>query len=220
MILELDNVELYFKNKPILTGIYLKAETGKVTAILGTNGCGKSCLLRIAFGELKPKYMLLRLNGKPLLKPLYKTKFAKFLPQYNFIPNDFKLNFIFKIYDLNWEVFKLDFDEFKDLKNIKTGNLSGGQRRIIETYIILKTNSKIVLLDEPFSHISPLYVQKIKELIIKEKQNKIVIITDHMYRHIIEVSDDIYLLKNGSTKRIEELTELEDYKYLNPGSIN
>jgi len=55
LIFELDNVELYFKNKRILNGIYLKAETGKVTAILGENGCGKSSLLNIAFGNLKPK---------------------------------------------------------------------------------------------------------------------------------------------------------------------
>jgi len=41
LILELDNVELYFKNKRILHGIYLKVETGNVTAILGRNGCGK-----------------------------------------------------------------------------------------------------------------------------------------------------------------------------------
>ena len=56
MIFEIDNVELYFKNKRILNGIYLKAETGKVTAILGRNGCGKSSLLDIAFGTLKSKY--------------------------------------------------------------------------------------------------------------------------------------------------------------------
>ncbi|WP_417871864.1 ATP-binding cassette domain-containing protein [Winogradskyella sp.] len=47
MILEVDNIELNFKNKRILSGIYLKAETEKVTAILGSNGCGKSSLLDI-----------------------------------------------------------------------------------------------------------------------------------------------------------------------------
>ena len=49
MILEIDNVELYFSNKRILNGIYLKAETGKVTGILGCNGSGKSCLMNIIF---------------------------------------------------------------------------------------------------------------------------------------------------------------------------
>lgn len=70
MIFELDNVELNFKSKRILSGVYIKAETGKVTAILGRNGCGKSSILNITFGNLKPKYKLVRLNQKPVLKPL------------------------------------------------------------------------------------------------------------------------------------------------------
>ena len=49
MIFEIDNVELQFRNKPILSGIYLKSETGKVTGILGNNGCGKSSLMEIIF---------------------------------------------------------------------------------------------------------------------------------------------------------------------------
>ena len=49
MILEIDNIELSFKNKRILNGIYLKAETGKITGILGSNGSGKTSLLNIMF---------------------------------------------------------------------------------------------------------------------------------------------------------------------------
>ena len=56
-------------------------------------------------------------------------------------------------------------------------------------------------------------------MIEEEKVNKIVIISDHMYRHIIEASDTIYLLNNGTTKKIEKLIELEDYNYLSEGSL-
>ena len=219
MIFELDNVELYFKNKRILNGIYLKAETGKVTAILGRNGCGKSSLLNIAFGNLKPKYMLVRLNNKPLLKPLYKTGLTKYLPQYNFIPNGMKILRIFELFDLEWSLFIEKFDGFSNYEYSKFKILSGGERRLIETYIILKTKSKIVILDEPFSHLAPLHIEKVKQLISEEKKNKIVIISDHMYRHIIDSSDDIYLLQNGTTKKIGQITELEDYKYLSEGSL-
>lgn len=219
MIFELDNVELYFKNKRILNGIYLKAETGKVTAILGRNGCGKSSLLNIAFGNLKPKYKLVRLDSKPLLKPLYATGIAKYLPQYNFISKGFKLSFIFKLYRLSWSIFIENFEAFSIYENSKFGDLSGGERRIIETYIILKTKSKIVFLDEPFSHLSPLHIETVKQLIAEEKKEKAIIISDHMYQHIIDASDAIYLLKNGTTKKIEKLTELEDYKYLSEGSL-
>lgn len=67
-----------------------------------------------------------------------------------------KISFVLKAYDLSWEKFIKNFDEFEILKNLKINTLSGGQRRIIETYIILKSKSKIVLLDEPFSQMSPL----------------------------------------------------------------
>ena len=219
MIFELDNVELYFKNKRILNGIYLKAETGKVTAILGRNGCGKSSLLNIAFGNLKPKYMLIRLDGKPLRKPLFKKGFAKYLPQYNFVSEDMKLSFVFKLYAIEWNVFIESFEAFSMYKNSRFNALSGGERRIIETYIILKTKSQIVFLDEPFSHLSPLHIDTVKQLIKEEKKEKAIIISDHMYQHIIDASDTIYLLKNGTTKKIDKLTELEDYNYLSEGSL-
>ena len=41
-----------------------------------------------------------------------------------------------------------------------------------------------------------------------------------MYQHIIDSSDIIYLLQNGTTKKIEQLSQLEDYNYLNEGSLS
>lgn len=214
MKLEIDNVELYFKHKQILKGIYLKSETGKVTGILGSNGSGKSCLMEIIFGSLRPKYKLVRIDNTPILKPLYQTNKVKLLPQFNLLPNNLKLKNIFTYYKVCWQTFISEFTEFKNFSEYKGNKLSGGERRIIETYIVLKSTNEIVLLDEPFTHLAPLQIERIKHLIAEEKQKKIIIITDHMYKHIIEVSDAIYLLKNGCTKTINNLKELEDYKYL------
>lgn len=219
MILEIDNVELYFKNKTILNGIYLKAETGKVTGILGSNGCGKSCFLQIIFGSLKPKYKLIRIDNSPILKPLFQTNLVKYLPQHALIPKNLSLKHIFKLYDVEWQEFITIFEEFKLCEPFKSKQLSGGQIRLVETYIILKSPSKIILLDEPFSHLAPLHIEKISTIIEEEKANKAIIITDHFYHSIIESSDNIYLLKNGATKLIDNLLELEDYKYLSQGSL-
>ena len=220
MILEIDNVELYFKEKRILNGIYLKAETGKITGILGSNGCGKSCLLKIIFGDLNPKYKLIRIDNSPILKPLYQTQLIAYLPQHYFIPKRLKVKTVFKLFNVDWKVFINTFESFSIYKNLIFNKLSGGEQRLLETYIILKSKHKIVLLDEPFSHLSPLYIEKIKTLISKEKEKKAIIITDHMYRHIVDVSDRIYLLKNGNTKLINDLKELEDYKYLSIGALD
>ncbi|MFY0714575.1 ATP-binding cassette domain-containing protein [Seonamhaeicola sp. NFXS20] len=219
MILEIDNIELYFKKKLILNGIYLKIETGEITGILGSNGCGKSCLLNIIFGNLKPKYKLVRINSKPILEPLYKTKLVSYLPQYNFISKYIKLKTAFKLYKVNWEVFTKHFETLSIYKNTKFGLLSGGEQRIIEIYLILKTSGHIVLLDEPFNGVAPLHVEKIKNLIKLEKNQKCIILTDHRYSDVIDVCNKLYLIKNGCTKLINNLTELEDYKYLNSGTL-
>jgi ABC-type lipopolysaccharide export system ATPase subunit len=131
-----------------------------------------------------------------------------------------KLSFVFKLHELDWTTFIEKFEAFTIYENSRFKDLSGGERRIIETYIILKSESKIVLLDEPFSHLSPLHIETVKAMITEEKQHKMIIISDHMYHHIIESADTIYLLKNGTTKKIENLTELEDYKYLSEGSLS
>lgn len=60
--LEIDSVNLSFERMEILSGVYLKMETGKVSALLGRNGCGKSCLMRIIAGDLEPAFKSLRID--------------------------------------------------------------------------------------------------------------------------------------------------------------
>jgi ABC-type multidrug transport system ATPase subunit len=214
MILEVDNVELYFNEKRILNGVYLKAEIGKVTALLGSNGSGKSCIMQIVFGTLKAKYKLVRVNGKPVLKPLYKTNLVSYLPQHTFIPSGLKLKTLFQLMTLDWNSFIDIFEGFYGFEHIKIQQLSGGERRVIETYLILKSNREIILLDEPFSHLAPIYVEQFKTLILQEKKHKVILITDHLYEHITELSDTIYLIKNGCSTQIESIDQLKDYNYL------
>ena len=97
---------------------------------------------------------------------------------------------------------------------MKIQQLSGGERRVIETYLILKSDREIILLDEPFSHLAPIYVEQFKTLIHQDKNHKVILITDHLYEHITELSDTIYLIKNGCSTQIESLDQLKDYNYL------
>ena len=214
MLFEIDNVELYFKGKSILNGIYLKAETGKITGLLGSNGSGKTCLLSIVFGHLKPKYQLIRIDGKACLKPLFKQHIAAYLPQHHLVPNQLKIKMAFKVFAVDFNQFLERFEGFKPLSKSKFKHLSGGERRLIETYLILKTTSKLVLLDEPFTHLSPIFIEDVKQLISEEKKHKAIILTDHLFRNVVELSDDMYLLKNGSTTPITDVKALEDYGYI------
>jgi len=219
MIFEIDNIELYFSEKQILNGVYLKAETGKITGILGSNGCGKSSLLNIFFGSLQARHQLIRVDKRPFLKPLFKYGIVKYLPQQNFIPPKLKIQQIFDLFKIDWQEFIQNFPEFQPYLKYRIRDLSGGEQRVIEIYTCLKSEAQLVLLDEPFSHLSPVFIDKIKPLLLAEKRHKAIIITDHMYRHILDVSEELYLLKNGSTQLIKNKKALEDYSYLQEGTL-
>lgn len=219
MIIEIDNIELNFNSKNILHGIYLRAETGKITGILGSNGTGKTSLLNILFGTLKPQHKLVRIDALPILKPLFSTGMVKLLPQQNLIPQQLKIQKAFKLYGLLWTGFIADFPDFERYEKAFIQELSGGERRVLEIYLSLKSPSSIVLLDEPFSHLSPVNIQKVKQLIENSAENKAIVITDHMFREVIDVADDLYLLQNGCSKKIKNLMELENYRYLNPNTL-
>lgn len=213
--LEIDNVELNFDAKEILKAIYFKAEKGKITGILGSNGSGKTSLLRILFGELQPRNKLIRIDNKPILKPLYKKGFLKYLPQFHIIPQNLSLQNGFNFFNTSLADFLADFPNFKSKEKHRFYEFSGGERRLIETYIILKSDAKIVLLDEPFSHLAPLYIEKLKELMEIEKEHKMIIITDHLYKEILNVSDTLYLLKDGWSRILNSPEELIQYNYVN-----
>ncbi|MDH7445493.1 ATP-binding cassette domain-containing protein [Aquimarina sp. 2201CG14-23] len=214
MILEIDNIELSYNNKFILNGVYIKGEKGKVTGILGRNGSGKSSLLKIIFGHLKPQNKLIRINKKPQTKPLYLSGKIKYLFQKNTIPTNIPLKRVFTLFHLTWESFISTFDTFEKYNNPKISDLSGGEKRVIETYLMLMSPGEIALLDEPFSNIAPLYIETFIKLIAQEKANKIIMVTDHMYRHILDVSDTIYLLNNNTSTFIKDHKDLINYGYL------
>ena len=84
--LEVDSVYLEFGDRRILSDIYMLFETGKITGILGRNGAGKSCLLKIIFGSLKAQYSNVRYNGETLFSAYRYDDKIKYLPQFNIFP--------------------------------------------------------------------------------------------------------------------------------------
>lgn len=130
MTLEVDNIELGFAEKKVLYGVYLKAETGKVTGILGRNGSGKTSLLRIIFGDLTPKYKNIRKDGIHQKKRLFSTNTIIYLPQYGLLPHNLKLATAFKWFNVPWEDFVTEFKSFGKYSNCRVLELSSGERRV------------------------------------------------------------------------------------------
>lgn len=112
------------------------------------------------------------------------------------------------------EIFE-HFPEAEDLIDLHPGQLSGGYLRIFEILLILKSRAVFCLLDEPFTGLTPVYVDKIKAVVRQAKANKGIIITHHLHRHVLEMSDRLYLLANGQTYRVKDSGQLISLGYVN-----
>ncbi|WP_214226070.1 ATP-binding cassette domain-containing protein [Pedobacter sp. B4-66] len=211
--LEVDSVFLEFGERRILSDIYLKCETGKITGLLGRNGNGKTCLMNIIYGNLNPNSKSIRFDDLTVLAAYKRPDLLLYLPQFNFIPQTLSLKRVFADFELDFSEFESRFPEFKSRNSSSLKSLSGGNRRLVEVYIVLKAKSKFAMLDEPFSHLSPVMIEAVMELMNEEKMNKGLLITDHMFRNIIEISDSLYVLTGGKTHLTKEVEELEFLGY-------
>jgi len=213
-LLEIDSVQLRFGDRTILNNIYIESKTGKVTGVLGRNGCGKSCLLKLIFGEIQTNQKSVRINGDTLYEDYRSPEDIRMLPQFNFLPKHIKVIHAFKSFDLDFSEFCNLFKEFSYWPQFKIKELSGGNIRIIETYLILRSRTKFCILDEPFSHLSPKNARTFMGIIEQEKEKKGFILTDHMYEYITEISDSLYLIKDCVSYKIESIDKLKEYGYL------
>lgn len=212
--LEADGILLEFGIRRILSDVYLKCETGKITGILGRNGQGKTCLVNIISGNLKALSKSIRFDSQNVYEAFKRPGLLLYLPQISFIPEFLSISRIFNDFNLDLNEFENTFPEFTGKQNEKIRSLSGGHSRLVEIYIIVKSSFLFSMLDEPFSHIMPLHIEKIKNLLIKEKQKKGLFITDHLYTHITDLSDTLYILKDGKTWPAKTSTDLERFGYL------
>jgi ABC-type multidrug transport system ATPase subunit len=195
-VLEADSIELTFRGQKILQNIYLKIPRHQVTAVLGRNGGGKSCLLQIIFGTLTPAYKSVRWNGQYVESPYRKRGLVRYLPQHPLTPEFVRVREAFAWYGV--PVDAVNYEKMSLWKEQRMGQLSGGERRFLETLMILLSPVQFVLLDEPFSHLSPLYVEQLKIRIQEQKLQKGILITDHLYRDVLDITDQTYLLQNGT----------------------
>lgn len=213
--LEADSIQLDFDFRRILSDVYLKCETGKITGLLGRNGQGKSCLMNIIYGSLNAVSKSIRFDNVSISHAFKRPDLLLYLPQFNFIPKSLTVKRIFSDFNLLYSDFEKVFPEFKLKYKSSLSNLWGGQKRLIEVYLIIKSKSHFAMLDEPFTHLMPLQIEKVKEILLQEKHNKGFLVTDHMYKQIIDVCDSLYILTNGKTHLTNSITDIEALGYAN-----
>lgn len=206
-----------FKKRIILSDISLRIKTGEILGIFGRNGCGKSTLLKILFGTLRSDDENILIDNECFNSSRnIELMNISYLPQDSFLPKDLKVRDVIPIYYKDGDAQdKIFYDpRIAKFERQKIETLSLGERRYFEILLISRLPHQFLLLDEPFSMVEPLYQDSIKELLFQLKKEKGILITDHYYRNVFEVSDRKMFIKDGKAIEIENEIDLIKNGYL------
>src|SRR4030043_2218248 len=207
-ILELNQVRfMYSRNKDLIDNLTFSIGNGEFIGLLGANGSGKSTILKLSSGILKPFNGYVKLWGK-LLQSCNNKRRAKLLC---YLPQVFDINVPFKVrelvsmglypYDIPPEIGVDDALEIVGLTEKSESyitNLSGGERRRTFIAMTLLQGSGILLLDEPLANIDVKYQIEILKLLKELKEKKDISII--MALHDINIAlrfEKVILLKEG-----------------------
>ena len=209
-----DSVHLEFDKLQVLQSAFITAQTGRVTGVLGRNGCGKSCLFKCIMGGIKPQNIFVRFNDEPETDYAHIGKRVKYLPQNVFMPVNITLGEAFDLYGVDYDGLVAFDNKFHTYERMTSGQLSGGEVRIAEMYMVLNSEAEFCILDEPFSNVAPKYVEMMQQLIQQHKATKGIIISDHMYEQVMDITDDLFLLRDGYTFHIKCREDLIHHGYI------
>lgn len=217
-ILQLHTVRKSFGKKTILKDVSFTLAQGEIISLFGRNGSGKSTLLKILFGTLKANAIQLQIDGNVISpKEIIPKQLIGYLPQDHFLPKHLKVRDIIPLFhedgDDQDRIFRAPFVE--KIAARKIGTLSLGELRYLELLLVAHLEHPFLLLDEPFSMIEPLYKEAIKAFLLSLKAKKGILLTDHYYRDVLDISDRHLVMVDGVSQTAENVDDLKKLGYLN-----
>ena len=221
-MLETKDLTLHYGGSRILNGITMEARKGEVTCVMGTNGVGKTSLLKAISGTHPRTDGALVLDGEDLgrlpahhlaqkgigyvpqgrmIFPLLtvrenmETAYACLPRNEHFVPDE--------IYEL--------FPILKEFLHRRGGDLSGGQQQQLAIARAMITKPKLLLLDEPTEGIQPNIIQQIGRVIeyLRDQGDMAIVLVEQYFSFAYNLADAFYVLKRGEVSLSGRKDDLE-----------
>jgi phospholipid/cholesterol/gamma-HCH transport system ATP-binding protein len=215
-IVEIDNLSFGYKGRMLHQGINMVFPRGKVVAIMGGSGCGKTTLLRLIGGQVKPSKGEVRVDGQVVhtqtREGIYQLRRKMgMLFQHGALFTDLSVfeNVAFPmrehtqfpesmIHDL--VLMKLNAVGLRGANQLMATELSGGMARRVALARAIALDPDIVMYDEPFAGLDPISMGVICDLIrtLNDALGTTSIIVSHDVKETFSIADYVYFVANGT----------------------
>lgn len=198
-IITIENLSFSYNHHPVLSDVNIDIYKGEVVSIVGPNGGGKTTLLRLILGLLKPDSGRILVDGKP---PAAASKIIGYVPQRARHDNSFPITVFETV--LSGRVRPFGFYSRKDRLKAEESldevglsdcirepfsSLSGGQMQRVLIARALTTEAEILMLDEPTSNIDPSAGHSLNSLLKKLNEKMTILLVTHDTAFVASITE-------------------------------
>jgi branched-chain amino acid transport system ATP-binding protein len=222
MMLEIENLDVFYGAVHALKGVSLRAEQGEIVTLIGANGAGKTTLLRTISGLVPAKRGTIRFEGKDLTRtppheivglgisqsPEGRMVFANLSVEDNLELGAYRRKDRAGIKADRDRGYAL-FPRLLERRRQAAGTLSGGEQQMLAIARALMSRPRLLLLDEPSLGLAPLLVREIFRTIVEiHKAGVTVLLVEQNAHMALSVAGRGYVLETGSVRLEDQASAL------------
>ena len=203
-LLEIKGLTKNYKKIRALDNIDLTLEPGHITGLLGPNGSGKTTMIKIICGLLRPTSGIVTVDGNPI-GPESK-KIISYLPDHSYLDDNMVVEDIIDTFKEFYSDFDMERanDMLSSLKiNPKSvlGSLSKGTKEKVQLILVMSRRAKLYILDEPIAGVDPAAREYILRTIIGNYDpSASILFSTHLITDVEKIIDEAIFLHNGTIK--------------------
>jgi acetoin utilization transport system ATP-binding protein len=216
-MLKVNDLSKKFREFQVLNNINLNADMGQIYGLVGSNGCGKTTLLKHIMNIYKQDSGYIFFNGEAVKDNSEIVEDFYYVQDNLFFPNQYSLNKLFEFESLIYKnISKEKFDRLVDFFNLDKGKnlnkMSKGQKKQAAFVMAISTQPKVLLLDEIVDGLDAVVKRKFWSVLIQEviDNEMVVIISSHDLKELDNICDKVGIMHEGKILKEENLEKMKN----------